>query len=58
MKLFKQKKLYKIQYRFVNYHTTIIEAKDEHQAIKKFRRLYPMAKDCDIYSIEEYKLGE
>lgn len=58
MKLFKQKKLYKIQYRFIKNHTTIIEAKDEHQALKKFRRLYSMAEDYDIYSIEEYKLGE
>ena len=58
MKLFKKKKLYKIQYRFINCHTTIIEAKDEHQALKKFRRLHSMAEDYDIYSIEEYKLGE
>jgi hypothetical protein len=54
MKLFKQKKLYKIQYRFINYHTTIVEAKDEHQALKKFRRLHSMTENYDIYSIEEY----
>lgn len=36
--MFKKKKLYKIVYELFCTYTTIIEAKDEFQAIKKFKK--------------------
>ena len=56
MKLFKEKKLYKIRFCGFAHHTTIIAAKDEYQALKKFRKHHSLV-SYDIYSIEEYKLG-
>ena len=35
---FKEKKLYKIKYQLYCTYTTIIEAKDEYQALKKFKK--------------------
>ena len=54
MGLFKKKKLYKITYRIIATHSTIIEAVDEYQALRKFRR----KQIGDVCSIEEYKVGE
>lgn len=57
--MFRKKKLYKITYRVLNTRDTIISAKDEHQAIKKFHRMvrntyeYP----ATIISFEEYTVG-
>ena len=36
--MFRKKKLYKIVYKLYCRYTTIIEAKDEYQALKKFKR--------------------
>ena len=36
--MFKKKKLYKIKYQLFVTYTTIIGAKDEFQALKKFKR--------------------
>lgn len=36
--MFKRKKLYKIVYELFARHTTIIEAEDEFQAFKKFKK--------------------
>lgn len=36
--MYKKKKLYRIKYQLIATHTTIIEAKDEFQALKKFKR--------------------
>ena len=36
--MFKKKKLYKIVYELLNRYTTIIDAKDEYQALKKFKK--------------------
>ena len=36
--MFKRKKLYRIVYELLTRYTTIIEAKDEYQAIKKFKK--------------------
>lgn len=55
--MFKQKKLYKIVYELLARYTTIVEAKDEYQALKKFKKetkntgIIPT-----IISFEEYKL--
>lgn len=36
--MFKKKKLYRIKYQLMAIYTTIIEAKNEFQALKKFKR--------------------
>lgn len=36
--MFKKKKLYKIRYEWISIDTTIIEAKDEYRALKKFKK--------------------
>lgn len=36
--MFRKKRLYKIVYKLLVTYTTIIEAKDEFQALKKFKR--------------------
>lgn len=54
--MFKKKKLYKIVYQLLNTYTTIIEAKDECQAIKKLRKMNRYGYQPKIISIEEYKL--
>lgn len=53
--MFKKKKLYKIVYEMVYKYNIIVEAKNEFQAIRKFKkemgnRLY------SIISFEEYKV--
>lgn len=55
--MFRQKKLYKIVYELFARYTTIIEAKDEYQALKKFKKevKYYGAR-ATIISFEEYKL--
>lgn len=53
---FKKKKLYKIVYRQLNTYTTIIEARDECQALKKFRRMTQYGITPSIISFEEYNL--
>lgn len=54
--MFKKKKLYKIVYRMLVEHSTIIEAKDEFQAIKKFNKKM-VGLIHEIVSFEEYKIG-
>lgn len=53
--LFGKKRMYKIVYTRLNTYTTIIEARNEFQAIKKFHR---MTRDSgitpSIISFEEY----
>ena len=36
--MFRPKRLYKFVYEYYTKHTTIISAKDEYQALKKFKR--------------------
>lgn len=53
--MFKKNKLYRIKYEWVCIDTTIISAKDEHQALKKFKKemercMFVMPK---IISLEE-----
>lgn len=36
--MFKKKKLYKIKYQLMSTYTTIIAARDEFQALKRFKR--------------------
>lgn len=56
--MFKQKKLYKIDYELFARYTTIVEAKDEYQALKKFKKEVKNAGiRPKIISFEEYKLG-
>lgn len=56
--MFKKKKLYKIVYQLFATYTTIIEAKDGYQAIKKFKReVKNKGVTPTIISFEEYKLG-
>jgi hypothetical protein len=40
IKLFGQRKLYKVVYDRYGTHTTIVEAKDECRAIKKFHKMF------------------
>lgn len=54
----KRKKMYKIVYQQLNTYTTIIEARDEFQALKKFRRMTQYGITPSIISFEEYKLEE
>jgi len=54
----KRKKMYKIVYRQLNTYTTIIEARDEFQALKKFHRMTQYGITPSIISFEEYKLEE
>ena len=55
--MFRKKKLYKIVYELYARYTTIIEAKDEYQAIKKFKKEVKNASiRPTIISFEEYKL--
>jgi hypothetical protein len=49
--MFGRKKLYKIKYKFVAIHETIISACNPHQAIKKLNK--QVYYDIDILSIEE-----
>lgn len=59
--MFGPKKLYRIVYKYYGTYTIIIEAKNEAQALRKFRkRVYnkvyiPSA--LSIVSIEEYKVS-
>ena len=55
--MFKKKKLYKITYELLSTYTTIIEAKDEFQAIKKFKKETRYGIRPTIISFEEYKIG-
>ena len=57
-KMFKKKKLYKIVYKLLATYTTIISAKDEHQAIEKFYKMTKYGIDPTILSFEEYKVGQ
>lgn len=56
--MFRRKKLYRIVYELCARYTTIVEAKDEYQALKKFKR---EVRDAGIrptiISFEEYKVG-
>ncbi len=54
--MFKKKKLYKIVYRVLNTYTTIIEAKDEFQEIRKFHRMTRDGYTPSIISFEEIKV--
>lgn len=38
LKIFKKNKLYRIQYEWFGIDSTLISAKDEHQALKKFKK--------------------
>ena len=54
--MFGKKKLYEIIWKTVYSYTTIIVAKNEEQALKKFYKKY----DCmipSIISFKEYKIG-
>ena len=55
--MFKKKKLYKIVYRLLGEHNTIIEAKDEFEAIEKFNEKRGKEPHT-IVSFEEYKFEE
>ena len=55
--MFRKKRLYKIVYKMLCYYTTIIEAKDEIQAIRKFNRKMS-DKLYSIVSFEEYKVEQ
>lgn len=55
--MFKKKKLYKIVYEKLATYTTIISAKNEHQAIKKFHKMTKYGFTPTILSFEEYKVG-
>ena len=53
----KKKKLYKIVYQLLNTYTTIIEAKDEYQALKKFKKEVEYSSAIPtIISFEEYSI--
>lgn len=55
--MFKKKKLYKIVYELYARYTTIIEAKDEYQALKKFKRKVKNSGiRPTIISFEEYSI--
>lgn len=55
--MFRRKKLYKFVYEKFQRHTTIIEAKDEYQALKKFKKeVKCFDAHITIISFEEYKL--
>lgn len=56
--MFRRKKLYKIIYELCCRYTTIIEAKDEYQALKKFKKEIKNAGvRPTIISFEEYKIN-
>ena len=55
--MFKKKKLYLIKYSMLLTYSTIIAAKDEIQAVRKFNRKHSSTLH-KIISIEEYKVGE
>lgn len=38
LKIFRKNKLYRIRYEWICVDSTIISAKDEHQALKKFKK--------------------
>jgi hypothetical protein len=57
-KMFKKKKLYKIVYEQLVTYTTIISAKDEHQALNKFHKMTQYGIVPSIISFEEYKIGQ
>lgn len=52
--LFGRKKLYKVVYEKIETYSTIIEAKNEFQAIRKFHRMMKFGITPSIISIEEY----
>lgn len=55
--MFRQKKLYRIVYELCARYTTIIEAKDEYQALKKFKKEVKYSGIMPtIISFEEYKI--
>lgn len=49
--MFGKKKLYKIKYKWISIDTTIIEAKDKYQALKKLKKEFFVPPE--IISIEE-----
>ena len=56
--MFRRKKLYRIVYELGAIYTTIVEAKDECQALKKFKReVRDSGIRPTIISFEEYKVG-
>ena len=54
----RKKKMYKIVYELLNRYTTIIEAKDEFQALRKFHKQTKYGIPPTIISFEEYKIAE
>jgi hypothetical protein len=57
--MFKKKKLYKIVYELYIRYTTIIEARDEYQALKKFKKeVRNSGIRPTIISFEEYQMLE
>lgn len=56
-KYFGRKRMYKVVYRMLNTYTTIVEARNEFQAIRKFHK---MTRDSgitpSIISFEEYRI--
>lgn len=56
--MFKKKKLYKIVYRLYTTYITIVEAKDEYQALRKFKKEVRYSGITPtIISFEEYEFG-
>lgn len=54
--MFKKKKLYKVVYRLYTPYTTIVAAKDEVKALKKFKKEVPNnGIRPTIISFEEYR---
>lgn len=55
IKLFGQKKLYKVVYERYGTHTTIIEARDECHAVRKLHKMFAYySRKPDIISFERY----
>jgi hypothetical protein len=52
--IFKRKRLFKIVYEKIGRYTTIIEARDEYHALRKFHRKMEYGIEPSIISIEEY----
>lgn len=55
--MFKKKKLYKVTFRLLSTHTTIVDAKDECQAVSKVHRRNKTGVLCEIISVEEYNVA-
>ena len=56
--MFKKKKLYEVTYRLLGTYTTIVSAKDEHQAVQKIYRMNGFGAICEILSIKEYHVAD